>query len=296
MLACTSSFAQDEPPADLPLEANAEADVVPEDLLDRGTPRRTARGFLLAAAEGDYQRAAEYLDLRNLPRSMSEADGPSLAEDLDIVVQRHLWIDQEELSDQSDGWAGDGLPSYRDRLGVLQTRGGEVTLLLQQVPRDDGVPIWKISNNTVARIPALYDELGYSRRVENIRRSFPDGRFLGIEYFKWAIALVTGAIVYGLGWLLSVAAIKLLTKPGSPRGKLVRRFLTGPATVMAAILSMNAVGTNLGIGAGAQALVNLRPISTLIVLWFMLASVGLARDLFIQRLEHYRRRSAHVAR
>ncbi len=110
MLACTSSFAQDEPPADLPLEANAEADFVPEDLLDRGTPRRAARGFLLAAAEGDYQRAAEYLDLRNLPRGMSEADGPTLAEDLDIVVQRHLWIDQGELSDQSDGWAGDGLP------------------------------------------------------------------------------------------------------------------------------------------------------------------------------------------
>ena len=285
MLACTSSFAQDEPPADLPLEANAEADFVPEDLLDRGTPRRAARGFLLAAAEGDYQRAAEYLDLRNLPRGMSEADGPTLAEDLDIVVQRHLWIDQGELSDQSDGWAGDGLPSYRDRLGVLQTRGGEVTLLLQQIPREDGVPIWKISNNTVARIPALYDELGYSRRVENIRRSFPDGRFLGIEYFKWAIALAAGLIVYGLGWLLSVAAIRLLTQPDSPRGKLVRRFLTGPATAMVAILTVNAVGTNLGVGFGAQALTRVKPVSMLILLWLLLASVGLARDLYIQRLK-----------
>ena len=64
----------------------------------------------------------------------------------------------------------------------------------------------------------------------------------------------------------------------------MRRFLTGPATVMVAILSMNAVATNLGIGAGAQALVNLRPVSTLILLWLLLASVGLARDLFIQRL------------
>ena len=81
---------------------------------------------------------------------MSETDGPSLAEDLDIVLQRHLWIDQEELSDEIDGWAGDGLPSYRDRLGVLQTRGGEVALLLQQIPREDGVSIWKISNCTVA--------------------------------------------------------------------------------------------------------------------------------------------------
>ena len=138
LFACTSSYAQDEPPADATAEAAAEVDLVPDDLLDRGTPRRAARGFLLAVSEGDYERAAEYLDLRNLPRGMSEADGPTLAEDLDIVLQRHLWIDQQELSDVIDGWAGDGLPSYRDRLGVLQTRGGEVTLLLQQIPREEG--------------------------------------------------------------------------------------------------------------------------------------------------------------
>jgi MscS family membrane protein len=285
LLACTSGFAQDEPPADPLPEAAAEVDLVPDDLLDRGTPRRAARGFLMAVSEGDYERAAEYLDLRNLPRGMSEADGPTLAEDLDIVLQRHLWIDQQELSDEIDGWAGDGLPSYRDRLGVLQTRGGEVTLLLQQIPREDGVPIWKISNNTVARIPAFYDELGYSRLVENFRRSFPDGRFLGIEYFKWALALAAGLIVYGLCWLLAVTAIRFLTRPDSTRGQLVRRFLTGPAIAMAAILTVNAVGTNLGVGFGAQALTRVRPVSALILLWFLLASVALARDLYAQRLK-----------
>ncbi len=294
LLACTPSFAQDEPPADAPLEAAEEADLVPDDLLDRGTPRRAARGFLLAVGEGDYERAAEYLDLRNLPRGMSEADGPTLAEDLDIVLQRHLWIDQQELSDEIDGWAGDGLPSYRDRLGALQTRGGEVTLLLQQIPREDGVPIWKISNSTVARIPELYDELGYSRLVEDFRRSFPDGRFLGIEYFKWALALAAGLIVYGLGWLLSVTAIKLLTQPDSPRGKLVRRFLTGPAVAMAVILTMNAVGTNLGVGFGASTLVNVRPVGTLVLLWFLLASAGLARDLYAQRLKDEGREGQYV--
>lgn len=293
LLACTSGFAQDEPPTDLPPETAEEANPVPEDLLDRGTPRRAARGFLLAVAEGDYERAAEYLDLRNLPRGISEADGPSLAEDLDIVLQRHLWIDQEELSNEIDGWAGDGLPSYRDRLGVLQTRGGEVTLLLQQIPREDGVSIWKISNSTVARIPGLYDELGYSHLVESIRRSFPDRRFFGIEYFKWAIALTTGLFVYGLGWLLSVAAIKLLTQPDSPRGKLVRLFLTGPAVAMATILSINLVGQNLGV-SGAQTWASSRPVTTFILLWFLLASVALARDLYAQHLKDEGREGQYV--
>lgn len=40
LLACTSGFAQDEPPTDLPPETTKEADPVQEDLLDRGTPRR----------------------------------------------------------------------------------------------------------------------------------------------------------------------------------------------------------------------------------------------------------------
>ena len=92
-------------------------------------------------------------------------------------------------------------------------------------------------------------------------------------------------IVYGLGWLLSVTAFKLLTQADSPRAKLVRRFLTGPALAMAAILTMNAVGLNLGLGFGAQTLVNVRPVSTLILLWFLLAAVGLTRDLYAQRLK-----------
>jgi len=283
--ACMPGFAQEDTPTETPPTATAEPDFVPDDLLDRGTPRRAVRGYLLAAADGDYERAAEYLDLRNLPRAISEADGPSLAEDLDIVLQRHLWIDQQDLSDEVDGWAGDGLPTYRDRLGVLQTRGGEIMLLLQQIPREDGVSIWKISNSTVARIPALYDELGYSRLVENIRRSFPEGRFLGFEYFKWAIALAAGVIVYGLGWLLSVAAVKVLTQANSPGGQLVRRFLTGPAVAMAAILAINYVGRSLGIGAGAQELSDAGPVRTAVLLWFLLASVALARDLYVQRLQ-----------
>ena len=41
---------------------------IPVDDLDRGTPRRAVQGFLQAARAHDYQRAAEYLDLRRCPR------------------------------------------------------------------------------------------------------------------------------------------------------------------------------------------------------------------------------------
>ena len=41
------------------------------DLLGRSTPRGAMTGFLLAVDEGDDEKAAKYLDLRNLPKSMS---------------------------------------------------------------------------------------------------------------------------------------------------------------------------------------------------------------------------------
>ncbi len=54
----------------------------PNDALNRGTPRGSITGFLDACADFDYQRAAEYLDLRNLPRSISEVGGVELARQL----------------------------------------------------------------------------------------------------------------------------------------------------------------------------------------------------------------------
>jgi hypothetical protein len=44
----------------------ANGPVIPADDLNRGTPYRSAEGFLKAADEANYELAAEYLDLRNL--------------------------------------------------------------------------------------------------------------------------------------------------------------------------------------------------------------------------------------
>jgi len=68
--------------ADKPVEEvkeKATAPVVvtlgPEDEFDRGVPRTSVKRFLEAAKEGDYERAAQHLDLRNLPREMRNAQG-----------------------------------------------------------------------------------------------------------------------------------------------------------------------------------------------------------------------------
>ena len=51
---------------------------IPADKFDRGTPLRSAEGFLAAVDEADYETGAEYLDLRNLRGAARELTGAQL--------------------------------------------------------------------------------------------------------------------------------------------------------------------------------------------------------------------------
>ena len=126
---------------------------VPEDEFSRGTPRASVREFLRVIGERDFEEAAEHLDLRRLPKQVEQIPGPELARQLRLVLARTMWIDFAELSDDPKGHLEDGLPRYRDRLGRIKAGEKTFDILLQRVPRGDGVYIWKFSNRTVAQIP-----------------------------------------------------------------------------------------------------------------------------------------------
>ena len=55
-----------------------QVDKGPEDALGRGTPRGSIIGFLKATSDLQFDKAAEYMDLRNLPGDVSEVGGPEL--------------------------------------------------------------------------------------------------------------------------------------------------------------------------------------------------------------------------
>jgi MscS family membrane protein len=114
------------------------------------------QGYLAASREKDYEKAARFLDLRRI-----QEDGPTLARQLRVVLSRTLWSDVEGLSPDPEGWPNDGLPAYRDRVGTIETRRGKADILLQRVPREDGMAIWQFAGVTVAQVPALWDEFGY---------------------------------------------------------------------------------------------------------------------------------------
>ena len=177
----------------------------PVDEFDPGIPRNAYKGFIAACKERDFERAAEFMDLRYLPRGMDRAKGPELARKLYIIFTRKIWIDIAHLSDRPEGHQDDGLPSYRDRLGGIETDEKKYDLYLQQVNDDKGNPIWKISNRTVALIPELYAQYGHGILEDKLPLWVFDFQIFGIYLWEW-IALVIGA-------LASVILVLVITSP-----------------------------------------------------------------------------------
>lgn len=169
----------------------------PEDPLGRGTPRGAVGGFLGAARDADWVRAADYLDLRRVPAARRAEEGPELAKQLASVLQRTTYLQLSDLSDEPEGNAEDGLPSKTDRLATLSTKSGDVDLKLVRSARDDGQLVWRVAADTVRQVPALHEEFGIPAYAAQLPDWLVETRFFGIALWQW----------FGFGALLALAAL-----------------------------------------------------------------------------------------
>jgi len=263
----------------------ADTIAIPADEFDRGTPLRSAEGFLAALDKADNEAAAEYLDLRNLRGEARDLTGAQLARRLFVIINRADWSDVAELIDDPAGRGNDNLPDYRDSIGVVRNGDKDVHLLMQKVPRGDGVSIWKISNATVSQIPTLYATYGYPEWIEGLRRSLPNVIVLGYELFKWAIVLGVAILIYVTVFLIALAIRRVLGDPHTPSHRRVFRFLMLPFGVWIVLISMNTVATSLGRGLTAETMQQFSPVPILVTVWMVFSSINLLRDIYTTRLE-----------
>src|SRR5438094_923898 len=194
----------------------------PATALGPEAPRGAMARFRDACREGHYARAAEYLNLRQLPQSVRATRGAELARELDVVLA--LWVDLDRLSDQPEGDPEDGLPALRDSLGTIETATGPVEVLIERVSQPGGPPVWKIAASTVAAIPALYDEFGWGPLAKVLPAPFFQLRFLQIRLWQWIgltllvaaawlAAKLLGQLVLGLARRLLAARPALDGRP-----------------------------------------------------------------------------------
>jgi MscS family membrane protein len=210
-------------------------DVTVDDL-DRGTPRRAIQGFLRATRAHDFERAAGYLDLRAVPAWEARALGPELARELKIVLDQTLQVDVDALIDTPAGHVNDGLPLDTEHLTLIETARGPVHLRLQHVPREDGVPIWKVSAATVSLIPRLYKLYAYHVLGELLPGEFFDTEFFDTELRQWVALPVIVGLGYGLAVLLTSLALRLVRRRRNELASTLGRFTVGPVRLVLIVL------------------------------------------------------------
>jgi len=212
LVAATCALASGAPPAaaqepaDGPSAGPSGEDVRPVEP-DPRTPQGSALGFLVACREGDYERAADFLDLSRIEPARRAERGPALARDLKVVLDRTLWVPVEALSGDPAGDRDDGLAADLEKLGEIESARGAVPVLLERVVRD-GERVWLFSAGTVARIPALYEEHGYGPLDRWLPAPFFELRMLEIVLWQWLALLV----VVLLAWMLSYGAARGLVR------------------------------------------------------------------------------------
>jgi len=265
--------------------ATAPTPEIPADEFGRGSPRGTVRGYFSASREGDYEKAANYLDLRRIPD-----DGPTLARQLRTILSRTLWVDFELLSPEHKGRSNDGLPPHRERLGTIDTKAGKVDILLQSVPRGDGVSIWKFAGATVAQVPDLYAEFGYGVLEQFLPEFFFKKKFLDIVLWQWIGLLVLVLLAAVASWLLTVVAVRVL-KPLIARTKtpIDDRLLSeapGPIRLTMAILVFHLGLLSLGLGVAARAFLSnlLSGLLIVAVTWLLVRLTDVLSSIANERL------------
>lgn len=246
------------------------------DKFHRGTPRSAVLGLRQALQAGDYQRAVNYLDMRYLPGGVERHDAPALAHKLRIIAERAVWIDPDTLSIEQTGHTDDGLPMNRDRFTQVETPAGPVDIWLQRVPREDGILIWKISNQTVARIPELYGYFGYGPLGDKLSSMLPEYKLFGLYLWQWVVLIPMMAVCYLIAWIVTLPINLVLRRRNTARSTRQQRFVAGPIRLLIAVLLARALFDDIiDPTLEARAIFDAETVLILVLAWTLMGTVEL---------------------
>lgn len=258
----------------------------PDAIKARATPLAAMLGLRDAMQRKDYEAAGDFLDRRYLDEELEKYTDAALIRALSYVWNRQNIIDITHISDHPKGNLNDGLPSYRDQIGAVALSTGEVPVYMQRVPDGKGGQVWKLSNATVAQIPAMWDELGYSPTVEKLSQWLPEFRFAGIE--NWQIVGI--ALFFLLAWpaaaIISYLLMRLalLIPNRFPLG--IQRFFRGPIRFFLFIIIGKQCIDYLGLSLTARILLESSGISYIAFTVLILGLLSLLRDYQIRKMQY----------
>ena len=167
-----------------------------------------------------------------------------------------------------------------------------MTLFLDRVPGEDGVPIWKVGPGTSARIPALYAEIGYGPVGDRLPPMFVEVRFLEIALWQWvallclvpASVLVASLLVMPAMWLF-----RALSTRGQPAGVLqTLEAARAPIRLLIAVALFHVTRRLLGLAVAVHhAFVTVEEVIVVVgVTWLLLRLVDVGGGKLVEGQSH----------
>ena len=258
----------------------------PRSINARGTPLASLLGLREALKKSDFETAGEYLDMRYLPEELDEYTQESLVQALTYVWAQQNIINITSLSDDPRGHLDDGLPSYRDQVGSVAISTGEIPIFLQRVPDGQGGKVWKLSNATVAEIPIMWDELGYSPVATYFKGLLPDFRFMGMDNWQVIATILFFAIAWPLAALVSslLMRVALLVPNRFPLG--IQHFFKGPIRFFLFVAIARVLVNGLGLSLTARVFMESSGVDYVAYTVLFLGLISLIRDYQIRKMQH----------
>ena len=249
------------------------------------TPLDAMLGFRKYLRAGNFDVAAQYLDLRYVPDEIAAIEPQRLAQALAFVWTKQNVLDISVLSDSVEGHLDDGLPSYRDQVGEVQLSETVVPVFLQRIPDSQGESVWRISNATVVRIPDMWEEHGYSDWAIWLSTTLPTFTLLGMtnwQTFSMFIAL-------GLLWVVSGLITRLMSwlslRIPNKFPLAIQHFWALPMRIIIYVALLRIAMEQLGLSITARVYLKSSPLEYLAATVFIVALLTLWRDYKFRQLE-----------
>jgi MscS family membrane protein len=148
-------------------------------------------GFLKAAEEKDYTKAAKFLDGKWSPEQTTE-----LVIQLKYLLDRGFSTSIDDISRAPKGDVEDEARLSRERIGTVKLPDGEMEVLLDLVRRPDGPSIWLFSQETLRRVPEAYESMHHTDIEDYFPAWSQNIRFLSVPLWRWGSILVFLVIVF----------------------------------------------------------------------------------------------------
>lgn len=225
---------------------------LPDDDLNRRTPRGTVEGFLGAMADDDFEKASQYLNLDFINKRDRLDKGVILAKNFKRLLDSGGTISASALiSNKVSGDQNDELKSSLDQIGSIVINGESFPVYVERVDDLDGNPIWLFASETIKQIPSQVSVDFYTRIDKLLPEYIKSIKLSGGSIGHWMAVVLVLVLAFILAWVITLfifnIIIRILRKTSAVKHKEVITAFLVPIRLWLAVTIFIFIARGIGI-------------------------------------------------